>query len=462
MVTVGIRHRLPKTETLLRVCVLACLVNVVLVSVLAGAGVLRTTERGDITYTRVEATPDGDFVIPSDSPDRFVIERPTDVDAYYDMVVRFRNGGPMFNPWGDADTIQRYHYHPVLYFLLFPLSFAGYLGFQLLWLLLSILSVVAGSFLILRAEVERRSLSISGRRLFTLAVLSAAFVPMVSNYKVGQASPPMYFGIAGCWWAYRTERLDLSVLFLLIPAVIKPYFITPLVLFGRRDRWRGVATFTVGILAVNLFVVVTLGPELVVRYYEILLEIGLAQGGEPFQNTGFGAWFSNSIRMHFLLGSFHLALNLVGIGLLAWFSLLHVFNEGSFEVELFAMAVAAVNLIISLSVMDIALVLASVLVLGVEFYDRADDTAMAVLAGAFLLIHVHSYFMEVTVGAVGSRIPVLVANESLVVSVVPYLQPGMYGLFLILGLCVYAAAGAERVLLPQFSRWRHALGIAER
>lgn len=123
-----VNERLPSRQNLVKFCVLICLINIIFVSVLAGTGVLRTAERGDITYTKIEETPDGTFEIPADSPDQFAVERPTDVDAYYNMVVRYRNGGPMFNPWGAANAVQKFHYFPLFYFVFYLYTFSATSG----------------------------------------------------------------------------------------------------------------------------------------------------------------------------------------------------------------------------------------------------------------------------------------------------------------------------------------------
>lgn len=143
--------QVPKKRTLLKLCTAICLINILLVGVLAGAGVLRTAERGDVTYTRVERMDEMSFTIPADSPDHFAVEQPTDADAFYNMVVRVRNGGPMYNPGGGND-IQDFHYFSLVYLLYWPLAQFGYLAFKVFWLAVSVAAVIGGNALLLRAE----------------------------------------------------------------------------------------------------------------------------------------------------------------------------------------------------------------------------------------------------------------------------------------------------------------------
>lgn len=463
-----VTERLPSRRNLVKFCVLLCLLNIILVSVLAGTGILRTAERGDVTYTKIDEASDGNFEIPEDSPDQFAIERPTDVDAYYNMVVRYRNGGPMFNPWGVAYAVQKYHYFPLFYFIFLPLFFLGYFWFKFAWLALSVLATAGGTYLLLKTELRDYDSVLSTQQLVGLSLLSAGFQPMITNFKVGQMTPIIYAAFACFWWAYRTGRISLAGAFLLVPTLIKPYFLTPFVLLWKRSHWRGILGFITAFVVANVVVVLTLGPDILSRYYEILVPF-LTGEKRAFAQTseisGFASWGATKFRVFFWFGSFAPLFSLVFAMALSWFSLVYIFNKESYGTELFAISVVSTMFLVeaTISAADLAALLAVFIVLGVRFYHES-HLAFGALSLSFALFQTHSYFIEATLGQgpKAGYIPLLAQHEQIVSTIAPIFQPGIYGIFILYGLCIYAFMRPTGELpAPQLGRWREALGRAE-
>jgi len=463
-----VNNRLPSRQTLVKFCVLICLLNIIFVSVLAGTGLLRTAERDDITYTKIEETPDGTFEIPADSPDQFAIERPTDADAYYNMVVRYRNGGPMFNPWGSASSIQRFHYFPLFYFVFLPLFFLGYVGFKFAWLALTIFATIGGTYLLLRTELQRYDSKPPIWQLVSISVLSAGFQPMITNFKVGQMTPVIYACLAVFWWAYRTDRISMAGAMLVIPTLIKPYFLAPFVLLWRRRHWRGVLGFVAAFVTANALVLLTLGPDLLSRYYELLVPFltggrrALTQFAEV---SGFASWGATKFRVFYWFGDFAPLFNLLFAIALGWFSLVHIFNKESYGTELFAFSMVSLMFMIegTISAADLAALLAVFIVFGVRFYHES-HLAFGALSLSFALFQTHSYYIEATLGQgpKAGYIPLLAQHEQIVSTIAPIFQPGIYGIFILYGLCLYAfRCPTGKLPVPQIDRWREVFSRAE-
>jgi len=442
-------------DNIVAVCAVFCLVNIILVLLLAGTGVLKTAERGDVTYSKVEETPGEDIVIPAESDDRFVVERPTDVDAFYDAIVRIRHGGPLINPWGDADTVQRYHYHPIVILIFYPLYFLGYLGFKIVWLLLSVAFTAGGTYLLLRAEADYWNFPISKTQLGILSIAAIGFAPMVTNFKSGQSTPLMYLFVALTWWYFRRSNYSLGGTMLSVPLLIKPYFIAPLVIYVRRDRAIGVLTFVGGGIAANILAGVTIGWDTVVDYYVELAAIGPGQAETSIPALTFDAWFSNSLRMFYWFGEVG---SLVVFGLfavpLAYATLTYLFEQRAMPADMYAYSAGLLMLWFPVgSVVDLAMVLAAVVVLGFRIYVHGTDLAMIALGVSFLLMHVHPYFMEFFVGAGPLYIQSLYDYEQLILTVIPYLQPAMWGLIVLAGLLTLSIAGRvswhEQAVIPE-------------
>jgi hypothetical protein len=113
----------------------------------------------------------------------------------------------------------------------------------------------------------------------------------------------------------------------------------------------------------------------------------------------------------------------------------------------------------TISAADLAALLAVFIVLGIRFYHES-HLALGALSLSFVLFHVHSYYIETTLGVVPKRgwILLLAENEQIVAAVAPIFQPGIYAIFILYGLCLYAfTRPTGKIPVPQIGRWRKAL-----
>ncbi|MFB6077785.1 MAG: hypothetical protein ABEJ80_02250, partial [Halarchaeum sp.] len=74
---------------------------------------------------------------------------------------------------------------------------------------------------------------------------------------------------------------------------------------------------------------------------------------------------------------------------------------------------------------DLPLLLPALLVVGLHAYAESDR--FVVVVAAFLLFHVHPATLEVLVGAGATYVPVIAANQPAIRTVLPVVQPGLYG-----------------------------------
>jgi hypothetical protein len=291
---------------------------------------------------------------------------------------------------------------------------------------------------------------------------------MITNFKVGQMTPIIYASLAIFWWAYRTDRISLAGTMLVVPTLIKPYFLAPFVLLWKRSHWRGVLGFVAAFVAVNVLVVVSLGPDVFSRYYEILIPFLTGERRALTQATeisGFASWGATKFRVFFWFGNLAPLFNLLFAVALSWFSLVYIFNEESYGTELFAFSIVSLMFMVegTISAADLAALLAVFIVLGVRFYHES-HLAFGALSLSFALFQTHSYFVEATLGQgpKAGYIPLLTQHEQIVSTIAPIFQPGIYGIFILYGLCIYAFMRPTGELpAPQLGRWREALGRAE-
>jgi hypothetical protein len=423
-----------------------CLLNLLLVGILAGTGTLRTAQPGDISYTKHAEAPHGEFIsLPSDSPVRFVVETPTDVDVFYNIVTAVRNGLPLY-PYTDKfesgnPTVQlRYNYAPAVFFLFVPFYFAGYLGFKLLWLLLSIFCLVSGTYLLVRAESPYRTYVPSRRTTILLSFAALGFQPTVANLKVGQTTPIVYLFVALFWWYYRRGKLTASGSVLVGATLIKPYFMIPLVVLFRRDRLPGLISFMAALVGVNVLSIFIFGPDTVATYYGVLVNF-LVDEGATVRSDSFENWSSSHFRPFFWLGPYASVVRLVCAIPLAYVTARNAFGMEESPVELFSLSLVTLMVFLqTTTAIDLGILLAPILLLGYKFFDQ-NTPELAILLIAVALLQVHAYVLELLVGVGPTFIDVLAANEGTVIALLPGLQPAAYGTGILLGLTIYARRG---------------------
>jgi hypothetical protein len=286
-------------KTITRVCVAAGLINLLLISGLAVGGVLKSVQTETQEFYVQES---GDFRIelPDDTDRPFVGELIVDADAYYNTVIRAENDASIYAPAEAYNKyLQKYHYAPAVVLPFVLLAMFGYAPFKLLLLITSITAVVGGSYAILRAETESRNINLSKQTLLTIAVATAGFGPMVSNYKVGQITPFIYAGIAGCWYWYRHDSEILAGAALTVAALTKPYFIAPAAVLISRERFKGIGGLIGGVGAGYAIGIVAFGVDKLNRYMRILIEF--AVGSETSGVGRITEWSVESVNPFFPL-----------------------------------------------------------------------------------------------------------------------------------------------------------------
>lgn len=106
---------------------------------------------------------------------------------------------------------------------------------------------------------------------------------MVSNYKVGQISPFIYFAVAGCWYWYRQGKQLPAGAALTVVALTKPYFLAPAAVLISRNHFKGVVGVVGGTIAGYGIGIAAFGTETLLRYFGYVAEaaVGSESSGVP-------------------------------------------------------------------------------------------------------------------------------------------------------------------------------------
>jgi len=350
------------------------------------------------------------------------------------MVVRVWSGGPLFNTWM-PDNVQEFHYLPITYYFFAAISVFGYVTFKYLLFGLSLLATAGGTYLLLDAETEFAGLDLSRRAMLGLSAASAGFAPMVSNFKVGQVTPFAYLSVGVAWWAYRRSNDAAGGAALAIPTMLKPYWMASLAVFisPTERRWYGVLGFAAAFAVANVLSAAAFGIETTIQYYEIILTELSSEANAAGPITG---WSVEAIRPFWFLGEFATVARLLSVLPVAWVWSRYVRGRTDFDVSLFVLTIVMqFTLLQSTTLIDLGLVLAAFVVLGVHCYEDG-GWPFALLGLSFLLAHTHTYAMEVLVGNGHTNLAVIFDGEPLL----KLLQPAVYGVAFLYLLGLWAAS----------------------
>ncbi|WP_197425356.1 glycosyltransferase family 87 protein [Halobacterium sp. CBA1126] len=410
----------PSRRMMLIICLSLCILNILLVGILAGTGTLKTAERGDIQYTSTQISPEGDITVPPEADYRYAIERPTDADAFYNMVIRVWSGGPLYNTW-QPDNVQEFHYFPTTYYFFATISLFGYVVYKFILLGLSILATGFGTYLLLDVETEYADFEPSKKTLMGISAASIGFAPMVANFKVGQMTPFAYLCAAVAWWSYRRSSYTGGGTAIALATLVKPYWAAPTMVFASLsdNRWRGLLGFGITILAANALSVATFGFDTTEEYYSIIVDTLLASSKSVGPVT---TWSVEALNVFWFLGEYAVFARLLTIVPVVWV-FVHYVRRNKADIELYALSILLLFTALgSTTLIDLGLVLAAFVVFGVHAFG-VGGWSFAILGGAFVLTHVHTYVMEVVVGSGHANLVGLLDAHP----VLTLLQPGVYG-----------------------------------
>lgn len=416
-------------ERIVYVALLLCVTNLLLVGALTATGTLKTAERGDIERVHTTNVGGERVTLPAERSG-FVIENPTDVDVFYNIVRYVDNGGRLYDGNGYDPFVQlTYNYTPALYPVFVLLTAGGYVLFKFLWLLLSVLATVGGTAALLDAERWHLNANFSDISIVAVSVASVGFQPMVTNFKVGQTTPLMYLFVGASWWLLRRRKDGWSGAAIVGTALFKPYFIAPIAVGGRRGYRRMLLGFGMAFLLLNLLSVFAFDAQSLLEYYLKLYRFITAEGA-PVSYDRFADWSPTHVRPFYWLGPAEVVVRGAFVLTTLVAAALHALGVEDEPLGVYAVSLTSILLGLRTATgVDMAMLLAPLVLLGVWLYDR-DSWLLTVLLGSFVSFMAHEYVLEVLVGA-GTAVPAIAANERLVISLLPILQPANYGVLLL-------------------------------
>ncbi len=351
------------------------------------------------------------------------------------MVIRVWSGGPLYNTW-QPDNIQEFHYFPVTYYFFAAVSQFGYVAYKFLLLGLSLLATGLGTYLFLDTEAAYVDFHPSKRTLTGISVASLGFTPMVANFKVGQITPFAYLCAAVAWWSYRRSLYAGGGTAIALATLVKPYWAAPTMVFASLDnnRWRGILGFGFTIMAANALSVATFGFDTTAEYYGIIVDTLLGSSKSIGPVT---TWGVEALNVFWFLGEYAVFARLLTIVPVVWV-FVHYVRRNEADIALYALSILLLFTVLgSTTLIDLGLVLAAFVVFGVHAF-RAGGWSFAILGGAFVLTHVHTYVMEVVVGSGHANlVGLLNAHPALTL-----LQPGVYGVLAFYALALWWARRA--------------------
>lgn len=263
---------------------------------------------------------------------------------------------------------------------------------------------------------------------------------MVANFKVGQTAPVMYFFVALFWYLYRRDRLAASGGALVGAILFKPYVGAPLAIAARLDRVRAIVGSVATYGGANALSLLMWGSEETIGYYHRVITY-LYEEGQVVAYDSFAAWSPSHIRMFYWLGPYAPVMKVALLAPLVGVLGRSILQSDDDPVPLFVLTLVALMIgLKATSAIDMAILLAAIIVLAFRFYIHDETIPLVALTVAFLALQIHEYVLELLVGWGAQNLTLVAANEQLLISLLPVLQPGTYGIFILYALGIYASA----------------------
>lgn len=158
---------------------------------------------------------------------------------------------------------------PLIAWVAQPLTHLWYPSVAHGWLLVSAVAMVAAVYLALDAYAPRYKSALPA-----LCILLVAFEPVRYNFWLGQTTPFIFLAMMGSIALVRRQRMLEAGLLMALPAFVK---LTPLI-FGVvwlwQKRWRAFVGLCVGVAALAMVSVITMGISANLSYLHRVSEIG--------------------------------------------------------------------------------------------------------------------------------------------------------------------------------------------
>ena len=348
-----------------------------------------------------------------------------DFGAYRGAVDAWLDGEPIYVEADDGGYHGSYLYPPVVLLLFYPFVEFSHETSAILWGAFSILLLWIG----LQAVVSAlgRSLGVVDRLLGLL--LLVGFQPVLFDFKMGQISTFLAAMLCFAFYAFERGRShDANVVarlasgaFTTLGSAVKLFYATS----GAhllRDRVRLLGAFgtlaALAVLSLSIF-----GVETHRAYLDVLLW-GKGWGEESRSPT---LWAPAYYRPFYVLGDWGMAVRIVGV--LGVIALTLAARSADVGRETFALGVAAIPLFAPRAYTQdfVVLLLPAVVLLALELRRARGRPWIPVLA--VLLLHWHAYGLYVLV-----TLPEWVPLAETIVEHAGWLQPGLWGTLLLVGL----------------------------
>lgn len=354
--------------------------------------------------------------------------RLNDFGAYYNAAVRWLHSAPLYQTTQEVPALDAqisgdmpYLYPPIFVLIFVPFTFLPPIISGILWNLVTLMFLIwSVSMLVSTFEVD-----ICWKKRLLLYLVVASFAPTITWIKLGQVSGLLTALLCLSGAKLRSNSHELSGMFTTLGSIVKPFYATS----GAhllRDRRRFFSAVITGV-GIIVFGLVIFGVDTHIEY------IGVLKEGKGWETAiGPSNWHATHFNPFYILGPLkHLprAIIVLGTAGLALYS-----NKTEVPVEyIFALGVSIVPLA-GPTTNTLALNAVIPAILMVSFYElEMGEGIPKILAISTLLIHIHPYTIEF----LSKFGPQIYPPLKSLTSIIPLLQPALYGMALLVGYLVY-------------------------
>ena len=370
------------------------------------------------------------------------VPRFNDFSAYYYAAERFLTDESIYTTLniflmdpGNYSTLQYgnpFVYPPIVSIFFVPFTYLDFRAAGYAWDLLCIALLIISVKMLLKSEavVLEKKLEV------VLYVCAIGFSPVITTLKAGQISIFIFFLLTLSWYMYRQGKKLFSGIFMLFAVTPKPPYFLAAGYFLQKRSFRALLGMVVGLAGIIVISILLFSQSELVTYIK---DIVLLKSHEAALNVGSGPMIIDAGCIE-LIPIYHLEyISLFArIAILLILGGLLLFNpkDSIYTKYLFSLSIVVVILISPIiDTDDLVMLLIPFFLVGVSEYRMGSSLTVPLLS--LFLVQIHPYSVEFIAKFGPCHFPTMFAQMSWIQDILPYIQPGMYGVLMLFGLILY-------------------------
>jgi hypothetical protein len=370
------------------------------------------------------------------------VPRFNDFSAYYYAAERFLTDESIYSTlyifltdpsnYPSSQYGQPFVYPPIISIFFVPFTYLDFRAAGYVWGLVCVALLIISVKMLFKSEavVLEKKLEV------ILYVCAIGFSPVITTLKAGQISICIFFLLTLSWYMYRRGNKTFSGIFMLFAATPKPCYILAAGYFLQKRSFRALLGMIVGLAGIIVISILLFSQSELVTYIK---DIVLLKSNEAALNVGSPLPIEDAGCIELIpLYHFDSISLFVRIGVFLMLGGLLLFNpkDSIYTKYLFSLSIVTVILIFPIiDTDDLVMLLIPFFLVGISEYRMRNNLTIPLIS--LFLVQIHPYSVEFIAKFGPCHFPAMFVQISWIYDILPYIQPGMYGVWMLFGFILY-------------------------